>query len=81
LIYAVVRRRDDRATDDACAYRNLDYVGGNARAVICDLKVRHSAKNQEFRLALSPNGEMLAFLDGGSLKVYHLPLVAELHHP
>lgn len=53
----------------------------SARAFICDLKVRHSAKNQEFRLALSPNGEMLAFLDGGSLKVYHLPLAAELHHP
>ncbi len=51
----------------------------SAHGFICDVKVRHSAKNQEFHLALSPNGSMLAFLDGGSLKVYQLPVAAEPH--
>jgi hypothetical protein len=50
-----------------------------AHTFICDVKVRHSAKNQEFPLALSPNGSMLAFLDGESLKVYQLPVAAEPH--
>lgn len=44
---------------------------------ICDLKVKHSAKNQEFPLALSPDGLLLAFFDGGTLKVYQLPVAAE----
>jgi len=38
----------------------------------CDVKVKHSARNQVFPLALSPNGSTLAFL-GESLKVYQLP--------
>jgi hypothetical protein len=44
---------------------------------VCDVKVRHSAKNQEFPLALSPNGSLLAFFDGETLKVYQLPVAAE----
>jgi hypothetical protein len=51
----------------------------SAHTFICDLKVRHSAKNQEFHLALSPNGSMLAFFDGESLKVYQLPVATEPH--
>lgn len=50
-----------------------------AHSFICDLKVKHSARNQEFHLALSPNGSMLAFLDGEILKVYQLPVAAEPH--
>jgi hypothetical protein len=45
-----------------------------------DVEVNHSGRNQDFPLALPPNGSMLAFLDGESLKVYRLPLVAE-HRP
>jgi hypothetical protein len=43
----------------------------------CDVKVRHSAKIQEFPLALSPNGSLLAFFDGKTLKVYQFPIAAE----
>src|SRR6266850_1197449 len=46
----------------------------------CDVKVKHSARNRDFPLALSPNGSTLAFLDGESLKVYKLPPTAE-HRP
>lgn len=45
-----------------------------------DVEVNHSGRNQDFPLALPPNGSMLAFLDRESLKVYRLPLVAE-HRP
>ena len=48
-----------------------------AHSFICDLKVKHSARNQEFHLALSPNGSTLAFLDGESLNVHQLPVAAE----
>ena len=51
----------------------------STHAFICDVQVRHSEKNRDFPLALSPNGSMLAFLDGGSLKVYKLPLATEPH--
>jgi hypothetical protein len=51
----------------------------STHAFICDVKVRHSEKNQEFSLALSPNGSMLAFLDGDNLKVYQLPVPGESH--
>jgi hypothetical protein len=44
-----------------------------------DVKVSHSARNQDFPLALSPNGSMLAFFDGESLKLYRLPLGEESH--
>ena len=50
-----------------------------AHSFICDLKIKHSARNQEFHLALSPNGSMLAFLDGETLKFYQLPVAAEPH--
>jgi len=50
----------------------------SVHASIFDLKVRHSARNQEFHLALSPNGSMLAFVDGDKLKVYQLPVAANL---
>jgi hypothetical protein len=50
----------------------------SAHTFICDVKVGHSAKNQEFSLALSPNGSMLAFVDGDELKVYQLPVAANL---
>jgi hypothetical protein len=49
------------------------------RSFVGDVKVSHSARNQDFPLALSPNGSTLAFLDGESLKVYRLPLAAESH--
>jgi hypothetical protein len=45
-----------------------------------DVEVNHSGRNQDFPLALPPNGSMLAFVDGESLKVYRLPLVTE-HRP
>jgi hypothetical protein len=44
-----------------------------------DVKVSHSARNQDFPLALSSNGSMLALLDGESLKLYRFPLAAESH--
>jgi hypothetical protein len=47
---------------------------------VCEVKVKHSLRNQEFSLALSPNGSTLAFLDGESLKVYRLSPTAE-HRP
>jgi hypothetical protein len=47
---------------------------------VCDVNVKHSARNQDFPLALSPNGSTLAFLDGESLKVYRLPPTTE-HRP
>jgi hypothetical protein len=47
---------------------------------VCDVNVKHSARNQDFPLALSPNGSTLAFLDGESLKVYQLPPTTE-HRP
>jgi len=43
----------------------------------CEVKVRHSTRNQDFPLALSPNGSTLAFLDGDSLQVYQLPPKSE----
>lgn len=46
---------------------------------VCDVKVRHSAKNSNFPLALSQDRSMLGFLDGESLKVYRLPLATEQH--
>jgi hypothetical protein len=46
---------------------------------VCDVKVKHSLRNRDFPLALSPNGSTLAFLGGESLKVYRLPLSAEPH--
>jgi len=49
----------------------------SAHAFICDVKVRHSEQNQEFSLALSPSGSMVAFVDGDNLKVYQLPVAAE----
>ena len=45
----------------------------STHSFVGDVKVHHSAKDQEFPLALSPNGSMLAFLDGKSLTVYRLP--------
>jgi len=51
----------------------------SAHTFICDVKVMHSEKNQEFSLALSPNGSMLAFVDGDKLKVYQLPVAAQPH--
>jgi hypothetical protein len=47
---------------------------------VCGVKVKHSARNQDFPLALSPNGSTLAFIDGENLKVWRLPSTAE-HHP
>ena len=47
---------------------------------LCDVKVKHSTRNQDFALALSPSGSTLAFLDGESLKVYRLPPTTE-HRP
>jgi hypothetical protein len=47
---------------------------------VCGVKVKHSARNQDFPLALSPDGSTLAFLDGESLKVYRTPPTAE-HRP
>jgi hypothetical protein len=46
---------------------------------VCGVKVNHSVRNEDFRLALSPNGSILAFVDGESLKAYRLPLAAEDH--
>jgi hypothetical protein len=46
---------------------------------VCDVKVKHSARKQDFPLALSPNGSRLASVDGESLKVYKLPPTAENH--
>jgi hypothetical protein len=51
----------------------------SAHTFIFSVKVRHSARDQEFPLALSPNGSMLAFLDGESLKLYQLPVAAQPH--
>jgi len=45
-----------------------------------DVKVNHSARNQDFPLVLSPNGSTLAFVDGKSLKIYRLPPPTE-HRP
>ena len=44
-----------------------------------EIKVNNSARNRDFPLALSPNGSMLAFLDGESLKLYRLPLIEDSH--
>ena len=44
------------------------------RTFVRDVKVRHSTRDQDFPLALSPNGSMLAFLDGQALELYRLPL-------
>ena len=46
----------------------------------CEVRVKHSARNRDFPLTLSPNGSILAFLDGKNLKVYPLPPRAE-HRP
>lgn len=46
----------------------------------CEVTVKHSVRNKDFPLALSPNGSTLAFLDGKSLKVYPVPSKAE-HRP
>jgi hypothetical protein len=51
-----------------------------SHTLVCDAKVKHSARNQDFPLAISPNGSTLAFLDGKSLKVYDLAPTAE-HRP
>jgi hypothetical protein len=52
----------------------------SSRTFLGDVKVNHSARNQNFPLALSPTGSMLAFVDGESLKIYRLPPPAE-HRP
>ncbi|MGB8543628.1 MAG: hypothetical protein WCD49_18515 [Candidatus Acidiferrales bacterium] len=44
---------------------------------VADIKVNHSARNEDFPLALAPNGSMLAFLDGEILELYRLPPAAE----
>jgi hypothetical protein len=44
---------------------------------IGDLRVSHSGRNDDFPLALSTDGSMLAFIDGGSLKVYRFPLASK----
>jgi hypothetical protein len=46
---------------------------------VTDIKVDHSERNQDFPIAVSPNGEMLAFLDGDNLKLYRLPLTDRSH--
>jgi hypothetical protein len=52
----------------------------NTHTFVGDVKVNHSARNQDFPLVLSPTGSTLAFLDGESLKIYLLPPQAE-HRP
>jgi hypothetical protein len=45
--------------------------------LVGEIKVSHSGRNDDFPLALSSNGSMLAFIDGESLKVYRLPPASE----
>jgi hypothetical protein len=49
----------------------------STRQFIRDVRVRHSTRNQEFPLALSPDGSRLAFFDGNILKVYDVPVTAK----
>ena len=52
----------------------------STRTFVGDVKVNHSARNQDFLLVLSPTGSTLAFVDGESLRIYRLPPPAE-HRP
>jgi hypothetical protein len=52
----------------------------STRTFVGDVKVNHSARNQDFPLVLSPTGSTLAFVDGESLKIYRLPPPAD-HRP
>lgn len=52
----------------------------STRTFVGDVKVNHSARNQDFPLVLSPTGSTLAFVDGETLKIYRLPPPAE-HRP
>jgi hypothetical protein len=45
--------------------------------LIDELRVNHAGRNDDFPLALSSNGSMLAFIDGETLKVYRLPPASE----
>jgi len=49
------------------------------RTFVGEVKVKHSARNQDFPLVLSPTGSTLAFIDGENLKIYRLPPTAEHH--
>ena len=50
----------------------------STRHFVGNVRVRHSTRNQDFPLALSPDGSRLAFFDGNVLKVYELPVAAKL---
>jgi hypothetical protein len=59
--------------------RRVNVYDMPTRTFIGDVKVSHSERNEDFPLALSPNGSMLAFLDGKTLKLYRFPPAAESH--
>jgi hypothetical protein len=52
----------------------------SSHAFVGEVRVKHSTRNKDFPLALSPDGSMLAFLEAETLKIYDFPL-APVHNP
>ncbi len=53
--------------------RRVEVYDVSTYAFVGEFTVKQSERNEDFTFALSPNGSMVAFIDGNSLKAFRVP--------